>query len=88
MPGSPWRAVYGVTVLLTELITNNGTAVLVFPLAEAAAAGLGVSFRPFVMVITMAASASFSIPIGYQTNMRVYGSGATASPITCGSESR
>ncbi len=76
--GNPWltlAAVYGVTMLLTELITNNGAAVLVFPLAEAAAASLDVSFRPFVMAIMMAASASFATPIGYQTNMMVYGPG-------------
>ncbi len=75
---NPWLAlvaVYGVTMVLTELITNNGAAVLVFPLAEATAASLDVSFRPFVIAIMMAASASFSTPIGYQTNMMVYGPG-------------
>lgn len=65
---------YLFTSLLTEVITNNAAAVLVFPIAEAAA-GLGVSFWPFVVAIMMAASASFATPIGYQTNLMVYGPG-------------
>jgi di/tricarboxylate transporter len=48
---------------------------LVFPIAAAAAASLGVDFRPFVIAITMAGSASFATPIGYQTNLMVYGPG-------------
>jgi di/tricarboxylate transporter len=74
----PWlalAAVWVVTALATELITNNGAAVLVFPLAWAAAERLGVSPMPFVIVVMMAASASFATPIGYQTNMMVYGPG-------------
>ncbi|MBN2801266.1 MAG: SLC13 family permease [Deltaproteobacteria bacterium] len=66
---------YGVTSLFTELITNNGAAVLVFPIAVAAAQRMGVDPLPFVMAIMMAASASFATPIGYQTNMMVYGPG-------------
>ncbi|MGD2082921.1 MAG: SLC13 family permease [Chromatiales bacterium] len=76
--GSPWlalAAVYLMTSLLTAFITNNGAAVLMFPLAEAAAAGLEVGLRPFVMTIMVAASASFATPISYQTNMMVYGPG-------------
>jgi len=74
----PWlalAAVWVVTAVATELITNNGAAVLVFPLAWAAAERLGVSPMPFVIVAMMAASASFATPIGYQTNMMVYGPG-------------
>ncbi len=68
-------ATYLATWLLTELITNNAAAVLIFPIAVSAAAGLGADFMPFVMTIIFAASASFSTPIGYQTNLMVYGPG-------------
>jgi di/tricarboxylate transporter len=74
----PWlalAAVYALTMVLTELITNNAAAVLAFPIAQATAASLGVSFWPFVVCIMMAASASFATPIGYQTNLMVYGPG-------------
>jgi di/tricarboxylate transporter len=76
--GHPWAAlavVYGVTMLFTELITNNAAAVLIFPIALATSRELGVSFQPFAVAIMMAASASFSTPIGYQTNLMVYGPG-------------
>ncbi len=68
-------AVYAVTVLFTEIITNNAAAILVFPIAHAAAMGLGVSFMPFVIAVMIGASASFATPIGYQTNLMVYGPG-------------
>ncbi len=74
----PWFAlisIYSLTCVLTALITNNAAAVLVFPIAHATADDLGVSFWPFVICITMAASASFATPIGYQTNLMVYGPG-------------
>lgn len=76
--GDPWWTlvlVYGTTMILTELITNNAAAVLVFPLADAAAGELGVDFKPFAFTIMMAASASFSTPIGYQTNLMVMAPG-------------
>ena len=76
--GSPWLSlavVYGIAMIFTELITNNAAAVLVFPIAQATAQRLGVDFTPFVMAIMMAASASFSTPIGYQTNLMVMGPG-------------
>ncbi len=74
----PWLAlavVYATTMALTELITNNAAAVLVFPIAQATAETLGVSLWPFIACIMMAASASFATPIGYQTNLLVYGPG-------------
>ena len=60
---------------LTGLLTNNAAAVLIFPIAMAGAAQLGVNPQPFVMSIMPAASASFATPIGYQTNLMVYGPG-------------
>ncbi len=76
--GEPWLvllAVFAVTSLCTELITNNAAAVLVFPIAQAAAETLGVSFMPFAITLMIAASAAFSTPLGYQTNLMVYGPG-------------
>lgn len=64
-----------ITNLFTELITNNAAAALAFPLALSISAQLGVSPMPFFVVICMAASASFSTPIGYQTNLIVQGIG-------------
>ena len=75
---NPWLAlaiIYGVTNLLTEVITNNAAAALVFPIALALSQNLGVNFTPFAIAIMIGASASFSTPIGYQTNLMVYGPG-------------
>jgi di/tricarboxylate transporter len=74
----PWLAlagVYGVTLLLTELLTNNAAAALMFPIAVTTATGLGVSPMPFVIALMVAASCGFATPIGYQTNLMVYGPG-------------
>jgi di/tricarboxylate transporter len=68
-------AIYLLTSVLTELVTNNAAAAVAFPLAQATASALGVDLTPFVMAIMMAASASFSSPIGYQTNLMVMGPG-------------
>jgi di/tricarboxylate transporter len=67
--------VFVITAVFTALVTNNAAAVLVFPIAAATASQLGVSLWPFVAVIMMGASASFATPIGYQTNLMVYGPG-------------
>ncbi len=67
--------IYGISLLLTELVTNNAAAVLVFPIAMQTARDLGVSYVPFVMAITVAASLGFATPMGYQTHMMVYGPG-------------
>ena len=66
---------YIATWLLTEMITNNAAAVLIFPIAFSLAQSMGVDFIPFAMVMIVAASSSFSTPIGYQTNLMVYGPG-------------
>ena len=67
--------VYFLTMVMTEMITNNAAAIIMFPIAFATANSLGLNFMPFAIAITMAASASFSTPIGYQTNLMVYGPG-------------
>jgi di/tricarboxylate transporter len=75
---TPWQVlilVYFLTVMFTELITNNAAAVLMFPIAVALAEQLGVSILPFVVAVMFAASASFITPLGYQTNLMVYGPG-------------
>ncbi len=64
-----------ITNFFTEVITNNAAAALAFPLALAVSKQLGVDPTPFFVVICMAASASFSSPIGYQTNLIVQGIG-------------
>lgn len=64
-----------ITNLFTELITNNAAAALAFPLALSLSNQLGVDPTPFFVVICMAASTSFSSPIGYQTNLIVQGIG-------------
>jgi di/tricarboxylate transporter len=68
-------ATYLATTLLTEVINNNTAAVLIFPIAISVAASLNINYEPFVIVIMMAGSASFATPIGYQTNLMVYGPG-------------
>ena len=63
------------TMCLTELITNNAAAVLMFPVATAAAAQAGLDARGFAIAVALGASASFLSPIGYQTNTMVYAMG-------------
>ena len=63
---------YLVTMVLTELLSNATVAVLVTPIAVALAESLGVSPRPFIVAVMMAASAAFATPFGYQTNVIVY----------------
>jgi di/tricarboxylate transporter len=75
---NPWlilAAIVITTTTLTEVITNNAAAAMVFPIAFSLAKQLDVSYMPFVIAIMVAASASFATPIGYQTNMMVYGPG-------------
>ena len=76
--GEPWSAlvmVFLVTALLSSMITNNVAAVLMFPIVLALSETISVSPLPFVITVMVAASASFATPIGYQTNLMVYGAG-------------
>ncbi len=68
-------AIYFLTVLFTELITNNAAAALMFPFGLAVASQMDLSPRPFSIAIMFAASLAFATPIGYQTNLMVYAPG-------------
>ena len=74
----PWVlvwAVYYMTTIMTELVSNNAIAVIMAPIAIALGQAMGVDPRPLVVAVMIAASACFATPIGYQTNMLVYGPG-------------
>ncbi|MCJ2378297.1 SLC13 family permease [Vibrio sp. ZSDZ34] len=68
-------ATYLMTLLLTELVTNNAAAALSFPIGYSMAVGYGVDPMPFIMAVLFGASASFISPYGYQTNLLVYSVG-------------
>lgn len=68
-------AIFILSSVLTEAVTNNAVAVVVTPLAIGLAEQIGVDPRPFVVAVMFGASASFATPIGYQTNTLVYGAG-------------
>lgn len=63
------------TSLLTEILSNNATAVMLVPIVVNLADQMGVDSRPFIITITIAASCAFALPMGYQTHMMVYGPG-------------
>jgi di/tricarboxylate transporter len=75
---SAWTAlvtIYAITMLFNACITNNAAAVLVFPIAQVTAETLGVGITPFAVALMFAGSNDFATPIGYQTNLMVYGPG-------------
>ena len=74
----PWGlvfAIYILSVIMTEIVTNNAVAIIITPIAIALGNDLGVDPRPLVIAVMFAASASFATPIGYQTNTLVYAAG-------------
>jgi di/tricarboxylate transporter len=68
-------AIYGGTLLLTELISHSAAVSLLFPIALGTAQNLGIDYMPFVAAVTVAGSLGFATPLGYQTHMMVYGPG-------------
>jgi di/tricarboxylate transporter len=77
-PGKPLvmlGCIYLVTMVLTEILSNNAVAALMVPIALGIASEAGLAARPFVIAVAFAASAAFATPIGYQTNTYVYGVG-------------
>ncbi len=75
IPFALLSTLYLITSLSTEIISNNAAAIVLTPIAIAAANSLGVDPRPLIFTICFAASASFMTPIGYKTNLMVYGPG-------------
>ena len=75
---APWLVlslVYLATSVLTQMISNNAAAIIIAPVAITVADVLGVDSRPFIVAVCFAASAEFMTPMGYQTNLMVYGPG-------------
>jgi di/tricarboxylate transporter len=81
MSSPEWHAhfllalIYLITMILTEISSNAATAIIMTPVALAVSVQMGFDSRPFIFAVAFAASASFITPVGYQTNLMVYGPG-------------
>lgn len=79
MTGSdPWLilvAIYATSMVLTEFLSNNATAAIIYPITMATAASLGLDPKPYLIAVMVAASCGFATPFGYQTNLMVFGPG-------------
>ena len=81
MSSPKWHAhillalIYLITMILTEVSSNAATAIIMTPIAIAVSSQMGFDSRPFIFAVAFAASASFITPVGYQTNLMVYGPG-------------
>jgi di/tricarboxylate transporter len=75
MPYVVLAMVYAVTVVLTQVVSNNAAAVVIAPIALSLGPALGVDPRPFVIAVCFGASAAFLTPMGYQTNLMVHAAG-------------
>ena len=67
--------IYLITMILTEVSSNTATAIIMAPIVMAVTNQMGIDARPFIFAVCFAASASFVTPVGYQTNLMVYGPG-------------
>lgn len=67
---------FGITMLLSGVISNNATAIIMAPIAIAVASGLGLDIKPFLLAVMFGSNFSFFTPVGYQTNTLIYGTGA------------
>lgn len=74
-PVATLAVIYLLTAVLTEVMSNNGAAVLVVPIAISAAESQGIDTKPLLVAVAFAASTSFATPVGYQTNTMVYAAG-------------
>ncbi len=68
-------SLFFVTMVMSGVVSNNATAIIMTPIAMALASGLNLDFKPFILAVMFAANFSFFTPVGYQTNTLIYGIG-------------